>query len=95
MLVTRSQKAGMEEAVRTTFDGQHPCRLCEAVKEGHKQEREEMPIIVIQALAKASFLQPQVVKVPQPFAATISYGSMECQGLARGETPPTPPPRLA
>jgi hypothetical protein len=95
MLVARSQKAGVEEAVRTTFDGQHPCRLCEAVKEGHKQEREEMPFVVVQALAKANFLQPQVVRVPEPSVAIISYGWLECRGSARGETPPTPPPRLA
>jgi hypothetical protein len=95
MIVVRSQTAGVGEAVRTTFDGQHPCRLCVAVNEGQQQEREEMPLIVTQALAKANFLQPQVVKAPEPFVTMISYGSMECRGAARGETPPTPPPRLA
>jgi hypothetical protein len=95
MLVTRSQTAGVEEAVRTTFDGQHPCKLCVAVTEGHKQERQEMPFVVVQMLAKANFLQPQSVCVPQPMFVLISYGSMECRGSARGERPPTPPPRLA
>jgi hypothetical protein len=94
MLVARSKTAGVEEAVRTTFDGQHPCRLCVVVTEGQQQEREEMPVIVIQALAKATFLQPQVVKAPEPYVVTISYGSVECRGAARGGRPPTPPPRL-
>jgi hypothetical protein len=94
MLVTRSQTTGVEEAMRTTFDGQHPCKLCVAVKEGHQQEREEMPFLVVQMVAKANFLQPQTVHVPQPMCATLSYGKMECRGVARGETPPTPPPRL-
>ena len=95
MLVARSQRAGVEEAMRTTFDGQHPCKLCVVVSEGHKQERQEMPQIVVQLLAKANFLQPQSVRAPEPVFAEISYGSVECRGSARGETPPTPPPRLA
>jgi hypothetical protein len=65
------------------------------VTEGQQQEREEMPPIVTQALAKANFLQPQALKAPEPFATVISYGSMECRGAARGEAPPTPPPRPA
>jgi hypothetical protein len=95
MILTRAQTAGVEEAVRTTFDGQHPCKLCVAVTEGHKQERQEMPQIVVQMLAKANFLQPQTVYVPEPVCATISYGSVECRGSARGEVPLTPPPRLS
>jgi len=95
MLVTRSQTEGVEEAVRTTFDGQHPCKLCVVVNKGHQQEREGMQVAIVQMLSQASFLIPQTVYVPPPMFVRLSYGSRQCQGLARGKTPPTPPPRLA
>lgn len=31
MISSYSQKAGLEEGLRKTFDGQHPCKLCERI----------------------------------------------------------------
>lgn len=33
MIATRTAEQGLTEAVKTTFDGDHPCRLCSMVKE--------------------------------------------------------------
>jgi hypothetical protein len=33
MLATRTAEQGLSEAVKTTFDGDHPCRLCTMVQE--------------------------------------------------------------
>ena len=36
MLVTRTAESGITEAVKTTFDGDHPCKMCHVVKEASK-----------------------------------------------------------
>jgi hypothetical protein len=33
MLVARTQAQGLDAAIRSTFDGEHPCRLCAVVRE--------------------------------------------------------------
>ena len=39
MVVSYSQSAPLTEAISMTFDGEHPCKLCIAVKEGKKAEK--------------------------------------------------------
>lgn len=45
MLAKRAQTSTAWEAIRTTFDGQHPCRLCQVVKEAKAKTGDgtEMP----------------------------------------------------
>jgi len=40
MTVSFSQAAPLDKALRMTFDGEHPCALCKAVKQGKQSERE-------------------------------------------------------
>jgi hypothetical protein len=95
MLVARTQQGSVQEAVRTTFDGDHPCPLCHVVEEGRRQQQEQDPVQILEQLAKLNFLKPQPIFLPQPTMAGFLYpGTMEL-GISRGETPPTPPPRLA
>jgi hypothetical protein len=95
MLVARTQQSSVEEAVRTTFDGDHPCPLCQAVEEGRRQQQEKETIPVLEQLAKLSFLKPQPIHLPEPTMAGILYPGVMELGMLRGEAPPTPPPRLA
>jgi hypothetical protein len=95
MLVSRAQEAGVEEAVRTTFDGEHPCSLCAVVEEGRKQEREKEPAPLVEQLAKLSFLRPHTVVLPAPSERTIGYRLEVREGMARSVAPATPPPRLS
>lgn len=41
MLVDRVQEMSVGEAIRTTFDGAHPCRLCQVVQEGRAAAKAE------------------------------------------------------
>ena len=41
MVVSYSQSAPLTEAISMTFDGEHPCKLCIAVKEGKKAEKKQ------------------------------------------------------
>ena len=95
MLVARAQQVSVEEAVRTTFDGDHPCPLCHVVEEGRRQQQEQEPVQILEQLAKLNFLKPQPILIPQPTMAGFLYPSTLVLGVSRGEVPPTPPPRLA
>src|SRR6188768_3978782 len=56
MLVSRSQSATVSEAVRTTFDGDHPCPLCQAVEEGQQREKDQESARLIEVLGNLNFI---------------------------------------
>jgi hypothetical protein len=95
MLVTRTQEVSVKEAVRTTFDGEHPCSLCHAVEEGRRQEKEKEPAPIVEQIAKLSFLRPQPITLPEPTSTPLHYLAVLEFGRTRMSVPPTPPPRLA
>ena len=39
MLVSYSQQESFPDAVKKTFDGQHPCDLCKVVQAGQNEEK--------------------------------------------------------
>jgi hypothetical protein len=41
MLFTYSRDASFKEALTKTFDGQHPCPLCKAIKQGRAEEKKQ------------------------------------------------------
>lgn len=41
MIVTYARDASVAEALSKTFDGEHPCKLCLAIKEGRAQEKKQ------------------------------------------------------
>ena len=92
MTVSFSQAAPLEEALKMTFDGKHPCALCKAVKQGKSSERESgrnMPDKKIDLFCPGSnmgFLHP--LEYP-PVLTTAEHASI------RAEAPPRPPPKLA
>ena len=95
MLVSRAQTATVSEAVRTTFDGDHPCALCQAVNEGQQRENENDTARLAEALAKLSFLRPPSVVVPAPTAVAFDFEVRVTLVCPRVDTPPSPPPTLA
>jgi len=94
MLVARAPQTGVVEAVESTFDGQHPCRMCAAVQEGQKEERKnqtELP--ALKKLHEVKCIALEVMVVP----AQISQGEVRWphftgSGVSRMDAPPTPPP---
>lgn len=93
MVIERTCSTSFRSALSTTFDGQHPCRLCEVVKAGKSAEES----------TKAAFKLPKL----EGFAvAVVSWTTGPRQGAdlipapafpaaSRPEAPPLPPPRLA
>ena len=91
MLAENLRSASVTDAFEKTFDGQHPCRLCQAIKEGKCSEKKtELPA----PLKKIEFVSKQPVFVfnpPQDFrlVPTLSFSL-----LAFSSRPPVPPPRF-
>lgn len=90
MLVTYSQNAALGEAVKKTFDGEHPCDLCLLVKRGRSEEkrREALPL----AKKLDAVLVPSVPRTMR-FAQTVKFPTVEQRVEGRLECPPVPPPR--
>src|SRR5690606_18287986 len=69
MIVARAQRAPMAEAVETTLDGQHPCRLCKVIDVGQKEERkQEREVPAVKKLGDAKFVAHTEVRVPERIA---------------------------
>ncbi|MCE9609328.1 MAG: hypothetical protein K8R23_03775 [Chthoniobacter sp.] len=92
MLVSYSRDAAFVEAVAKTFDGQHPCGLCQSIEQGKKQEKR-----AVSEVAKAKL----VFVVPTRTAVLWSAGAVSVQAVVTTEAgllfeqPPVPPPRVA
>ena len=90
MLANNLQRASFVEAVSDTFDGEHPCCLCKAVKAGKQTEKEsEAAALVLKmefpAMTETIVLFPPTLFewLPQP----------EYSAEALFPRPPLPPPR--
>ena len=97
MLHSYSQHSGsMAVAFEKTFDGQHPCELCQQIQAGKAKERRESPTAPStkdDAKVKALLVD----SVLPAFARTTEEISFRravfAPGSRRAERPPTPPPR--
>jgi hypothetical protein len=92
MVITYSQQAPLTEALNQTFDGKHPCLLCnkiaEAKKNQHKPERQ----------VESKKLECVDLRQANPSIEAFSFlcpraGNIAAVQLA--DTPPVPPPRAA
>jgi hypothetical protein len=92
MLVERAGRASFAQAVKTTFDGAHPCAFCKRI-EGVKQkeqQREKAPIAVKLDL----LLERRHIAFIPPFV-DAGFFSVVVHAPSRVDCPPAPPPRTA
>jgi hypothetical protein len=101
MIIERSQISDLKTAIATTFDGQHPCEHCHALKKAHQSDdssssRDQAPTSAWKSLEKeANSVFPNY----DFFPVTIILSAMESgrdNDDLRGRLllgPPTPPPR--
>jgi len=92
MLADNLRTSSLTEAVQRTFDGRHPCALCQQIAAGKKSEkRTEFPLTLqkfefVNATTRFVFAAPaDFYLLPQAYPSAESVS----------RTPPTPPPRLA
>lgn len=79
-------------AIEKTFDGQHPCRLCEAVKSGRAEEQKNQ---VVKIMVKIDAVLAVNVRMPEPQVFDLDYSGCAPMLVARSEAPAIPPPRTA
>ena len=96
MVVSYSARDGFVAGVKNTFDGEHPCSLCKAVKKGQQQE-EQKPASVQSRVQKieALALSPRPLPLVREASLISFWQGMEISVEARMERPPVPPPRIA
>lgn len=64
MLVDFSKESSFKEAVSKTFDGEHPCDMCKAVKKTKSEEEKKAPLL--KAEVKMEIAIAKGVEVPVP-----------------------------
>lgn len=94
MLVTRAPELGVARAVETTFDGAHPCRMCEAVEVGKQEEQKQQPVSPTPgAVKEVKLVSFKIITVPAILDAGVWQWPDFLNGSGRRlDAPPTPPP---
>ena len=92
MAMNYSQQAPFAQALRMTFDGKHPCKICKAVNEGRQTEQKQA---LLKVETKLDFwLTRHASMLCPPLHFCVLPGEPDSAQL-RGKSPPTPPPRAA
>ncbi|MHA3773888.1 hypothetical protein ACXR0O_20325 [Verrucomicrobiota bacterium sgz303538] len=89
MVISYSQEDSLIGALEKTFDGKHPCELCEAVKKGHSEEQSQQSA---KELLKLDAVLVSAVEVPGRYGRTLRYENTELHSSERSIVPLTPPP---
>lgn len=92
MLVSYSAESSLGDAVVKTFDGQHPCKLCIAVDEGRKTEREHKDHQLV--LKLDWWFEAETVFFFKPAPERV-HPCLTLLPEFLATAPPKPPPRLA
>jgi len=91
MLIKRTQEASLSLPFQTTFDGRHPCKLCQVVEAGKSAEKVPTTLLKLPRLEVSSLVTVTVEIRPQlvePFVDRITLPL-----ASRSDRPPLPPPR--
>ena len=92
MIVTYSLDASLAEAVGKTFDGEHPCKFCKAIKQGRAEDKKQEQ----EQVKPGSKLDPGLIWQPVTFNFTCGRERIpiaDAQASSRAEQPPKPRPR--
>ncbi len=90
MVIDYSKHAPLCRAIAQTFNGAHPCSLCQVVSKGNNSEKKQD----LQSSA------PKIDMICAPLANRIErtfvpfeYTIRDCFSFELGHSPPVPPPR--
>ncbi len=100
MAVTYSVETGsVSSGLSKTFDGEHPCPLCKAVKKGSQEERDPAAPSGSSgkslAGSKAEMCSFESIRLFPPAATRLAVVRQDLKATARTNAPDGPPPRLA
>lgn len=92
MIAKYAQSERLAVAIEKTFDGQHPCRLCQVVNTGRSEEQRHQ---VVETTFKYDAILTSSIEAPLPAISNVVYVVGSAAGVPRSVAPPTPPPRVA
>jgi hypothetical protein len=92
MIVDYAQQDSLTIAVTKTFDGAHPCSLCETVSEGRQQEKKQEGVSTI---VKLDAVLAPAVELPPRTEAPVRFFDLLISDCDHSVAPLTPPPRRA
>lgn len=88
MIFSNVQKSEISAAIRDTFSGEKPCRLCHVVQEGREQEQ-QLPATVTADKKVDKFLKLAISPLSPPPVADFSYPPVaDADALSRPLDPP-------
>lgn len=92
MFVGFSQEMSLGQAVAQTFDGQHPCSLCLAIRHARHSSEPSSPLVSQVELRLECDLpsEASVLILPLPTPPSVAW---RFHLPSRNDDPPTPPPR--
>lgn len=93
MLVSYSQSDGLIQAVSKTFDGLHPCPLCEAVEEASSRTLGKDAEDAKPCLKKFEAVVADTLRIVPPAARRMTYPNLIQKAEAGKHPPPEGPPR--
>ncbi len=96
MFANFSRNASVSEAVRMTFDGQHPCQLCLKVAAGTQNDREKQrhaPWLNSGRKIELFWETRAIAVPPAPVMAKLAVPFIQIFQSDFKASPPTPPPR--
>jgi len=94
MFLANLNQGTVTEAVEKTFDGEHPCPLCLAVKEGQKQEKDDSKPLTAKSVKKFEAVLVAETRLVAPPAQIRSFPWLVSRFEGRSERPSMPPPRV-
>lgn len=93
MVINYSRGSSLDQAISMTFDGEHPCPMCKAIKQGKSEERERN-----QEITKSGKLELALpwTRVAFIFGSTPEAIAPPALSIlhSRIQTPPSPPPKV-
>ena len=90
MIIDYSKRAPLCQAIAQTFDGAHPCSLCQVVRTGKNSDKKQdlqSPAPKIDMICV-----PLANRIECPFAP-FEYATGDSFSFEFGHSPPVPPPR--
>ena len=94
MLVDYSQNVGLSKGIEQTFDGNHPCQMCDQVQKGSQKENSDSIEVGLVKLLKQSEILPSLFSTFRisSISFPIAYSAGTFLFSTRNEAPLTPPP---
>ncbi len=90
MLADNLRSHSMAEAVTCTFDGKHPCCLCQVIAAGRKSQQKKEFTAPAQKLEFPPVKENLILIAPSPFQLLPQVNTF---ADSLPQRPPTPPPR--